>query len=215
MKGQPEMPGPGRWATRRAPAAGPVVLLAHVVVLALVLSGCGVALEGRARATPREEVPYGLLEPGTSTSTTAAPGSGAVLYLVGQDGLEPVRRPVRAPTSVRAVVEALGQAPPAEEEEKGLRSVLAAEAFVLGARAISGVASIDLADRFRSLPEREQTLALAQLVLTSTEVTDIERVAFTLNGEPLDVPTADGTLRSGSVTRQDYQSLLRATASES
>jgi spore germination protein GerM len=153
-------------------------------------------------------VPYGLLEPATSTSTTQAPSDGAVLYLVSQGGLAPVRRPVRSSVSVRIVVEALGQDPPPEEEAQGLRSVLAAGEFVLGARASSGVGRIDLAEGFRSLPEREQTLALAQLVLTTTEVEGIDRVAFTLEGEPLDVPTADGTLRSGSVTRADYQSLL-------
>jgi len=197
------------------PRRGPGRRLAALVVGAAVVVGaaaCGVPLEDHARATPPEAVPYGLLEPGTSTSSTQAPSDGAVLYLVGQRGLSPVRRPVPSPVSVRVVVEALGADPPPDEEGLGLRSVLAAEEFVLGARSATGVGRIDLADRFRSLPEREQTLALAQLVLTATEVTGIDRVAFTLNGEPLDVPTADGTLRSGSVTRADYESLLATPA---
>lgn len=193
-------------------ARRPAALLALAGAFALAGAGCGVPLEDNARATPPDQVPYGLLEPGTSTSSTAAPSDGAVLYLVGQAGLAPVRRPVRSPVSVRVVVEALGQDPPPTEEGLGLRSVLAAEAFVLGARAATGVGRIDLAEQFRSLPEREQTLALAQLVLTATEVEGVDRVAFTLNGEPLDVPTADGTLRSGSVTREDYVSLLAPTS---
>lgn len=189
----------------RAPA--PLAASALVALVAL-LAGCGVRLEDSARATPAEQIPYGLLEPGTSTSTTSAPSDGAVLYLVAQGGLAPVRRPVRSATSVRVVVEALGAPTPAEEEEQGLRSVLSAEEFVLGAVTISGVGRIDLADRFRSLPEREQLLALGQLVLTATSVAGVDRVLFTLNGAPLDVPTADGTLRSGPVTRQDYESML-------
>jgi hypothetical protein len=196
---------------RPARLAGRTVAAALAALVAVALAGaCGVPLEDRARATPPAEVPYGLLEPATSSSTTQAPSDGAVLYLVGQGGLAPVRRPVRSSVSVRIVVEALGQDPPPEEEAQGLRSVLAAGEFVLGARSSSGVGRIDLDEAFRSLPEREQTLALAQLVLTTTEVEGIERVAFTLRGEPLDVPTADGTLRSGSVTRADYQSLLAA-----
>lgn len=186
--------------------------LVGLVAVVLGAAGCGVPLEDSARATPAAEVPYGLLEPGTTTTSTEAPGDGAVLYLVGQRGLAPVRRSVSSPVSVRVVVEALGEDPPPAEEGLGLRSVLAAEAFVLGARSATGVGRIDLADRFRSLPEREQTLALAQLVLTATEVEGVQRVAFTLNGEPLDVPTADGTLRSGSVTRADYEMLLAAAS---
>ncbi len=186
-----------------------VVAVAVVAGAVATTAGCGVPLEGAARPTPNEDVPYDLLDPATSTTTTAFTTDGAVLYLVGKDGLAPVRRSVPAPVGMASVIEALGQPASAEEEAKGLRSVLAPEDFVLAARSSGGVGRIDLADRFRSLPEREQQLALAQLVLTTTELVGVDRVVFTLQGAPLDVPAADGTLRAAPVTRDDYRSLLR------
>jgi spore germination protein GerM len=54
----------------------------------------------------------------------------------------------------------------------------------------------------------EQLLAVAQLVCTLTARPGVGPVSFTLEGAPVDVPTGDGSLTSGPVSRDDYADLL-------
>jgi spore germination protein GerM len=49
----------------------------------------------------------------------------------------------------------------------------------------------------------EQLLALGQLVFTLTDQPGIGGVEFSLEGEPVDVPLADGTTQDGPVSRDD------------
>ena len=51
-------------------------------------------------------------------------------------------------------------------------------------------------------------LALGQLVLTATARPGVGQVRFTLEGLPVQVPTADGTVTSDPLSRDDYLALL-------
>lgn len=189
-----------------------------VAVAAVALGACGVPLEGNARSTPADDVPFGLLDAASTTTSATVPNDPqqpqtelAVLYLVQEGRLAQVEREIPAPADVSDRVKALGEQTLPEEADQGYRSVLAAESFVNEARLSSAdTALIDLAARFQELPDREQTLALGQLVLTVTSVPDVERVVFTLDGEPLPVPAADGRLIEEPVSRADYLSLVDA-----
>jgi spore germination protein GerM len=55
-----------------------------------------------------------------------------------------------------------------------------------------------------SNPGDRRDLAIAQLVYTLTALPDVHQVKFLLDGKPVEVPLADGTLTRAAVTRADY-----------
>lgn len=71
-----------------------------------------------------------------------------------------------------------------------------------------GIASVDLRSSVEDLSGRNQLLAFAQLVCTLTAQPGIGSVAFTVDGQPIEVPRGDGSLTSGSVSRDAYASLI-------
>jgi len=71
-----------------------------------------------------------------------------------------------------------------------------------------GVAIVQLGAKFPELPPSEQSLGIAQLVLTLTDRPGIGQVSFSLNGQPTDVPRADGSLDRGPLAHDDYRTLL-------
>lgn len=68
-----------------------------------------------------------------------------------------------------------------------------------------GVATVDLDEAFALLDGRDQRITLAQLVFTLTGRPGVGRVSFTVEGDPVDIPRGDGTLTSGSVSRDAYR----------
>ena len=58
-----------------------------------------------------------------------------------------------------------------------------------------------------ALSSDDQLLALAQLVFTLTARPGIGQVRFTLRGEAIQVPRADGSLVATPVSRDDYSAV--------
>jgi spore germination protein GerM len=67
-----------------------------------------------------------------------------------------------------------------------------------------GTATVDLAEAFTLAGQEDQAAAIAQLVYTLTARPGIGRVAFTLDGEVVEVPRGDGTLTTDALTRDDF-----------
>jgi spore germination protein GerM len=67
-----------------------------------------------------------------------------------------------------------------------------------------GMATVRLDRSLVAADVREQILALAQLVYTLTELPGISAVQFSFDDQPAEVPTAEGSLKTGAVTRADY-----------
>ena len=167
-----------------------------------LLAGCGVPADPVPRSIPDEEVPFGLV--GTTTSSTTRPASAirAVVFLVEGDRLVPVRRQVPAPATPDAVLATVAAGPTPPEAAAGLRTAL-----VTGVRlsqVADGTATVRLDRDFVAADLREQILALAQLVYTVTELPGIRGVQFTFDGQPAEIPTAQGRLKAGAVSRADF-----------
>ena len=66
------------------------------------------------------------------------------------------------------------------------------------------------AERFAGIDDADQQLMVGQIVLSLADQPDIERVDFTLDGEPLQVFLRDNTLSEpgAAVGRDDYAVLL-------
>jgi hypothetical protein len=178
---------------------------------ALVLcAACSVPTQRNAERIGDDQVPFGLLEDSGNTSAASAasaPGT-ATIYLVDDDRLVPVHRAVSS-GDASTLIDVLLRGPTEAESSDGVRSALVDVDDVNLIELSGTVATVDLAPRFTDAAPIEQRLALAQLTLTATEAPDVTTVRFSLDGQPISVPRADGTTSDGPVSRHDYASLLQ------
>lgn len=183
-----------------------------LLLFVAALAGCGVPTDDRAETM--DDVPFGLLDPQASEpAETAAPPEGPAvqIYLVDPSGLRLVpveRRLVESEASLPDVVEVLLTGPTRAERRQGLTTAFVDDDAVGSSDLVGGVASVDLTQQFTVLDGPTQRLAIAQMVLTLTSRPGVGRVAFTLQGQPIDIPRGDGTLAQGSVARDNYRELL-------
>lgn len=183
-----------------------------LLLSAALLAGCGVPTSDRAQVM--DDVPFGLLDPQASEpAETAAPPEGPAvqIYLIDASGLRLVpveRRLGEVEASLPDVVEVLLDGPTRAERRQGLTTAFVDDDAVGSSDLVGGVASVDLTRQFTVLDGPTQRLAIAQVVLTLTGRPGVGRVAFTLEGQPIDIPRGDGTLAQGSVARDNYRELL-------
>lgn len=179
------------------------------VFLTALLAACGAPTDEAPRALPANDVPFGLLAPDPSATTTTvhpAASSEVTIYLAGRERLVPVERRVPAPASVEKVVRTLLTGPTDAEARRGLRSAINPGTTVLSAPVEAGIATIDLSGDFAVGAGPEQIVALAQVVYTATSLGGVVGVRFTLGGRPAEVPDGDGTLSQAPLGRAAYAS---------
>jgi spore germination protein GerM len=196
----------------------PGTVVAAVSSLALVLGACGVSKDARPRAIAPADVPFGLLDqPSTSTSVTSSPVEGrpVTVYLLDDKGtLRPVLRTVAAPVTTAKVAGVLLKPVTAAETSAGLTSAITADTFLRGLDGpVDGLLTVDLSSALLNVTGRRQIQALAQVVFTMTALANVERVLFEFDGRRQDVPRGNGDLASSPLTRLDYRTLEPPTAS--
>ena len=202
---------------RRARALG--VAIAGLAALGLLTIACGVPEHGGAQRINEADVPFGLAEPAPTTTTSSfhlgEPGllaggdlADVTLYFAQDARFVAVSRTIAAPLTLNVVVDALTRGPLPEDGAEGTRSVIGT-GDVEQVTSRGGVATVELGNKFPELPPAEQRLGIAQLVLTLTARPGIGQVSFAINGQPADVPRADGYLDRGPLSRDDYRTLLR------
>ena len=185
------------------------VLLAALAVAALV-GACGVTEDGSARLTPRDEVPFGLLERTTTTAAVSDPGDagGETNVCLALDGsLLVVGRARDADPPLNSLRATVLAGPTEGEADLGLRTAMGDDT-IEDVSADGGLARVQLTDAFAELPGDQQLLALAQMTCTLTLQPGVSRVAYELDGERAEVPVQGGSLVQRPVTRADYQRFL-------
>lgn len=188
---------------RRRIAAGLLV-----VAVAALAASCGLEEQDRAHRIPAEDVPFGLLEEERDpTPTTAPSGRQVELFYVDGGALVPVVQPLPDDAGLDDVVALLAEPPP--DDTGRLTSALGDAGTVAGVEASRGVATVDLDPSFLELAPEAQALAIAQIVLTLTGRPGVGRVAFGLDGDPVEVPTGDGSLSGDTLAREDFRGLVR------
>lgn len=184
-----------------------LVLVAVLAVVGAALVGCGIEPEGDARSLDPESVPFGLLEPEVTPPAPASigtgPGTAVEVFLVSDGQLSGVARRVPDAGDLGVLVELLVEGPTEIESAFGLRTALS-EDQVDEVTTARGTATVDLLEAFSDLSQEDQAAAIAQLVFTLTSRPGVGRVAFTLEGEPIEVPRGDGSLTSDSLARDDF-----------
>ena len=182
-----------------------VALLVAALAVAAT-SGCGVRSDSEARDLSAGRVPYGLLEDAPTTTSTSAPTpsvarTDVLVYFIQDDRLIKRVRQVNAPATVAKALTALLFGVQEDELAGEVRSAIDPTASIQARALDPATYQVDLSAEFSKGPSSEQVLALAQIVYTATALPGVTGVRFTLNGEPIEVPTGSGSLTSEPVGR--------------
>ncbi len=173
---------------------------------AALTAGCGIPDKG-AEPIAAASVPFGLVEPSSgSSATTSAHTTRVNLYFVVGERLVGVPRDVQQSSSSSSVLSTLAEGVTTEEARLGLRSALG-DGTIGAVRDGGGLVQVELTDEFDQTVG-DPLLAIAQIVLTVTELDPTTRVSFSAAGVPSSVPLPDGTSTDGPVQRADFQVMV-------
>lgn len=179
-----------------------------VAMAALVaMAGCSVPVDRSARVQPDDGVPFRLLDADAPTllAPPAETSTDAHLCFVRGRMLVTVVKPIAPSATAVDIVRALASPP---SEPPGLMTAIADEESVATVNVSGGVAQVDLSQSVASSGSEAQLLLVAQLVCTLTALPGVGQVAFRLEGAPVEVPIPDGSLATGPMTRDHYESML-------
>ena len=128
-------------------------------------------------------------------------------FLVRGEHVIPVRRFVPHTVAVaQAAVSALLRGPTASERKSGYSSQIPAWTGLRGISVSRGVATVDLSKRFESGGgSLSMQLRVAQVVYTLTQFPSVSRVAFRLDGRPVESIGGEGISVSPPVGRADFE----------
>ena len=215
-------------ATDRARRRPPRALAAAVVAAFVVASGgCGVTNDPQAKEIPANQLPFGLAETTTSSTTlpptttvtvaptvattvlptTTVPSYGQTVYLVATGGhVRAVERTIEQRPSLDTAVSLLVSGPAGTDGSDV--SSLVTPGLVQDVRASGGTAVVTVGAVFDALDPISQLLATAQLVYTLTALPGIGRVGYVEGGNPLPMWLPDGTQTAQTIARDDYSALV-------
>lgn len=189
--------------------------MAGAAVLVLAAVGCGIHPSEQATFQPDERVPFALLEPTTTSTSTVTPADAvlAQLCLIDDTGaVRPLPRRVPAGFEIVDLAKAIARGPSPEERQAGWTTALPSPELVATVTVGGGVADVDLTESFTSMPTDDQLKAVTQLVCTLTGQPGVGQVQFTVSGSPVAVPRGDGSTTSDAVSRDVYDNLIRDNA---
>ncbi len=181
---------------------------ALVVASLLLLAACGIPQDRHPAL-----LPGGVVTPALGTARTTAPTpqptvETTVFFARGEHVVPVIRHTTRP--GVDTALQELLAGPTDSELAGGLRTAISSQTDLRLVQTDGSAAVIDLTRAFVEVGGQEQILALAQVVLTATAVPGITSVRFALEGQPVEVPRADGTLSPGPLTASDYAALREA-----
>ena len=182
-----------------------------VLGAALLLSSCGVPTSDGARAVPDHQVPFHLLSPTTSSTTTTQPAAAYVtepIYLARDAKIVEVHRDVVVPAGPTDVLDALFAGPTASETSQGLTSALPTGLKILETTTEGSRVTLDLSADFGQITGEAETTAVAQIVLTATSQPGVAEILFSIAGRPISVPTPTGVTTADPVTASDYRPMV-------
>lgn len=191
----------------RAARVRAALCLAVAAVVGVV--GCGLGDDAVPRAVPAERVPFGLLEPSSTTpSESASPGDESVeVYFVRDERLVAVDRDLEEATPV-AVLTALLEGE-TSDDPAGIATLIPAGTGFATPPVVQqdGTLVVDLTGGITNIQGDELRTAFAQLVWTATGNPDVDQVRFLFDGDPnVEVLTDQGAL-ADPVDRSDFNSL--------
>jgi hypothetical protein len=179
-----------------------VAALAGLVALA---TGCGIPVQSKPSAIPANHVPFDLLNPSPSTTTTTLPSVTAlvpvkVYFLSSTQQLQSADRVVVPPAPLTAVLTTLLAGPTSAEAQRGTTTAIPTDVTVLSATTAGSVVTVNFNDAFEQITGASIELAVAQVVATvAAQNGPTTGVSFEIEGQPTNVPIASGVQVPGPV----------------
>ena len=187
----------------------PARVLALIALAALAV-GCGLPSEG-GHTVDDVSVPYHLLDDRAAPDGSggdAASSTAPLVFWVDDEGLLiPRTASATCPVDVRGLLDELRAGPMQTARSQGLATALPPESGLELVSTTSDAVTVNLETESQISAER-LPIAVGQVVLTLTSAPDIRRVSLLSNGEPVQVPLADGELTTLPVSAADYVSLV-------
>lgn len=171
--------------------------LAVLASFAVAAAGC----DGNGdEATPPPPVP----ETVTETIPPAGGTTSVAVYLLRDGKVAPVRREIEAtPAVARAALTELLEGPTPDEAGDGLVSAIPEGTALRDISIANGIATVDLDGRFDDGGGSASMLGrVAQVVATLTRFPTVGRVAFRLDGEPVESIGGEGVVVDPPIGRR-------------
>jgi spore germination protein GerM len=180
-------------------------LAALAALLALIAGACSRA-SGPVEVDPAL-VPFDVAR--SATPSPEVPSQTLSIYLIRDARLIAAPRTVSAdaPTP-EAALSALFQGPTTQERTDGLETAIPPATQLVRITVLDSVAEIDLTDEFQNPAAPEEVLQrIAQVVWTLAGVPGVMSVRFSIDGDPIAVPTDLDAAATRPVTPADYASI--------
>lgn len=194
----------------------PLRLVPILLAVAAVVAACGVSPESEPQAIDADDVPFSLLDPQLSTTTTE-PATGATepftFYLLrsteeGGTLLVETQREVPIDPTPAEVVAALLQLQPTEEEEaEGLGTRIPEDTELLSDPTLDQAQSVlilDFNENLTTVTGDGQRALFAQIVCTLTELEGVSRVRFRVEGDDIAVLNGESESVDGPIDCAAY-----------
>lgn len=185
---------------------------ATVTASVLLVAACGVGPQQDPVILRTDELPAGLRPDAQATTTSVVQTALVDLWLVREEGVVRVRHEVEPPVTADVALAELLVGPDEGEQARQLRSAIPDPEVVAGVSVSRGVASVAIGPGFTDIPASDQVLAVAQIVLTLTDLRGVGRVLFTVADTAIAVPLPNGESTDQAVSRDDYQELVEAAS---
>lgn len=186
-----------------------------LLLVAALLTACGIPTNGDPSTVPTGDVPYGLLDgttPNPTPSTTpGVPLATSTIYLADTN-----QKLVAVPVQVtegsispllQTLLNRLALGPGDRERQRGLVTDLSPGSVIILHSVASGRATIEVQSTSQDPVPAKQPVAIGQIVLTATSIAGIKEVLFLKGGLVVSVPGPTGEPTSDPLTAADYASL--------
>jgi spore germination protein GerM len=170
-----------------------------VAVLAVVAAGCAIPTQSAPSTMPPSKVPFDLLNPHPSTTTTTTQPKATsfvavqVYFLSATNSLTPVQRFVAAPAPLMSVLGALLEGP-SSLDPQGIATAIPNNVRVLTVTTQPGIVTVNMNSAFGAITGNSIEEAVAQIVATiAMDQGNNPGVLFEIDGQRTSVPTANGS----------------------
>jgi spore germination protein GerM len=186
---------------------GRLCALGAVGVVAVLGAGCAIPTQSGPVAIAPSRVPFGLLNPHASTTTTLPKAPSLVpvkvffLNASANNQLTPADRVVAtSPAPLTAILTDLIAGPSNLEQNGGLTTAIPSDVTVLSATANGSIVTVNFNSAFGDITGTNTEQAVAQVVATVANANGFGTgVIFQIEGVHTAVPIANGSQVSGPV----------------
>ena len=185
-------------------------MLGLVIALAGLVSACAIQPEALPSDLPAERT--GVF--GDPVSGDEAAGTNRNYLVAPRDDDEPqrLRSVLRdVPTNASSILGSLFAGPNASERSEQMDTAIPSDAEVVSTRTVRQVLTIDMNDVFDELTPEGLRLAVAQIVVSASEIEGIQAVQLRIDGESRVWPIGNGELTDRALTPFDYPGLVESS----